>query len=1141
MLCQKYLLVCLVLLSLLAPLSTKAEEKNVGQPKPKSPADALKSIITRPELVVELVAAEPLIADPVAFDWAADGSLWVVEMGDYPRGVDGKGKPGGKVRHLTDTDGDGKYDQSDLFLENIPFPTGIKVWRDGVIVSTAPDVFLAKDSDMDGKCDKRVTLFTGFVEGNQQHRVNGLRWGLDGYLHLANGDSGGTITSIKTGKTVDLRGSDLKLNPDTGEMISLFGQTQFGRDRDDWGNWVGGNNSNPMWQYMLDKNRLGENESVDIPDVRHHVSDQPGAAQVFPLSETLVRFNDFDRANRFTSACSPMFYRDTFLGEGFYGNAFICEPVHNLVHREIVERDGLFLKSTRAADEQGSEFLASSDNWFRPTMIRTGPDGALWIADMYRLVIEHPEWIPDDWQQRLDLRSGDDMGRIYRVYRRETKPKIPNIAELTNPEIVDQLRSSNGPLRDMAQQELFWRADDAQLERVREVAGDKRLLPQARLQALWTMQMLEKPTKASIEDRLRIAHTALEDDSADIRAWGVQFCAATFGDQVDSLNSGGAIPSEINDIVNRLREMLQHESMAIVQLELAYEIDKLSPAVGGESLFNLLLSSADNPFIRAALYSNIVARNVDTLATGPWEKLPDDQLTRFLTAIVSVDETGAIAEGMLIRRILGEPQKFSSLLRRIISLDAVLSRLKPDQKLESSELDRELTMFLKTVRQVAIADNVDALLRLEGTDDEKLQTRKAAISLLRLPRAQSSEILFLLLANSEPLEIQTAALDSLMHLGTKEAGERLLQHWANAAPTIRNQIINSMIQQKNWTPLFLDALERREISVSSLSAAQLDRLSNSLATRDRERLANISPLPSSFDREMLIKKYADAMKKSGDATSGAAIFAKTCAACHRLGESGTAVGPDLAALTDKSTNTLLKAILDPNAAVEQKYLNYIVETSDGLQHAGVLVQESSGSIKLMTSDRKEVNLLRKDIESLTSGKSFMPEGVEKEIDAQQMADLIAFLQSSEGPSKVFPNNKPETIRIEDDGSYRLPASKARIYGPSLIFEQGYKNLGWWSHVDDHAEWTLEIKHEGKYRVVLEYAVENSAANNQLMLQFGEQKIVFKVTGTGTWDDFVEVEIAEVELPVCNLDVIARSAGPIKSALIDLREIKLIPK
>ncbi|HMF12456.1 MAG TPA: PVC-type heme-binding CxxCH protein, partial [Gemmataceae bacterium] len=415
------------------------------EPQAKSPEASLKSIQVKPGFAVELVASEPLVQSPIAFAWGPDGKLWVVEMGDYPLGADGKGKPGGRIKFLESTKGDGKYDKATVFLDNLSFPTGVLPWRKGVLVTCAPEIFYAEDTDGDGKADVKEVLYTGFVEGNPQHRVNSLVWGLDNWIYVANGDSGGRIKSVKTGKTLDIRGRDLRIRPDTGDLDAVTGGSQYGRCRDDWGNWFGNNNSNPLWHFVLDDHYIRRNPHVAPPEPRVHVPVEPGAARVYPISRTLPRFNDPSGANHFTSACSPTIYRDELFGAAFYGNVFISEPVHNLVHREVMAPKGVTFTSRRAEDERDSEFLASSDNWFRPTMIQTGPDGCLWIADMYRQVIEHPEWIPQDWQKKLDLRAGHDKGRIYRIYPKDRKPRaIVRLDKMGAKELVAQLESPNG-------------------------------------------------------------------------------------------------------------------------------------------------------------------------------------------------------------------------------------------------------------------------------------------------------------------------------------------------------------------------------------------------------------------------------------------------------------------------------------------------------------------------------------------------------------------------------------------------------------------------------------------------------------------------------------------------------------------------
>ncbi len=356
----------------------------------------------------------------------------------------------------------------------------------------APDIFYAEDTDGDGKADKREILYTGLTEGNQQHRANGLVWGADGWLYCANGDSGGKVKSLKTGKVVDLRGRDFRIRPDTGDIDLTSGQTQYGRNCDDWGNWFGGNNSNPFWHFVLDDRYIRRNPHVAAPDARQPISVAPGVAPVYPVSRTLTRFNDPFAYNRFTSECSPIVYRDELFGPAFSESCFVSEPVHNLVHREVMNAEGITFKSRRAADEQKSEFLASSDNWFRPTMTRTGPDGALWVTDMYRAVIEHPEWIPKAIQKTLDLRAGHEMGRVYRVYPVEQTPRsIPRLDRLDTAGLVAAL-DSPGMVgkRDTVQQLLLWKADRTAVAPLEKLATQCER-PQARLQSLATLDLLD--------------------------------------------------------------------------------------------------------------------------------------------------------------------------------------------------------------------------------------------------------------------------------------------------------------------------------------------------------------------------------------------------------------------------------------------------------------------------------------------------------------------------------------------------------------------------------------------------------------------------------------------------------------------------
>lgn len=298
------------------------------EPGPRSPDLSLKSIKLRPGFTVELVAAEPLVMDPIALDWGADGKLWVVEMADYPLGLDDKGKPGGRVRYLEDTDGDGKYDKSTLFLDQIAYPTGVIAWRDGVIVGAAPAVFFAADRDGDGKAEVREELYRGFGEGNQQHRVNGFQRGLDNWLYLANGDSNGIIESVKTGKKVNISGRDLRIRPDDGALEAISGRTQFGRHRDDAGNWFGCSNPLPVRHYVLDDHYLRRNPHLVFPSAKRDIA-RVDNTQLFPISRVLSHWSGYKppapgSGHKFTSACSTNIYRDDLFGDDFRQNTFTC-------------------------------------------------------------------------------------------------------------------------------------------------------------------------------------------------------------------------------------------------------------------------------------------------------------------------------------------------------------------------------------------------------------------------------------------------------------------------------------------------------------------------------------------------------------------------------------------------------------------------------------------------------------------------------------------------------------------------------------------------------------------------------------------------------------------------------------------------
>ncbi|MDZ4404631.1 PVC-type heme-binding CxxCH protein [Prosthecobacter sp.] len=489
-----------------------SELLKVPGPAPRSPQDSLKAMKLKPGFEAMLVAHEPLVQDPVFINWDAKGRMWVVEMGDYPFAPGEKTKDGsmgqdkvsdlqaGRVKILTDTDGDGVYDKASLFLDGLKHPTGLAPWKNGVIIANIPDIFFAEDTDGDGKCDKRETWFSGFTAGNPQHLVNGFCWGLDGWFYGANGDSGGDITCVKTGKINALGTNDFRFDPRTGEFALEGGRSQYGKWRDDFGNWFGNNNATIGWHYWLPFRHLERHPEIVAKSVR---GDLNGEKRVFPASPPVRRFNQGSAVNTLTSGCSPMPFRDTTFGADGENVMFICEPANNLVHREVLSYDGAHITSKRHPGDAESEFIASEDNWFRPSMARTGPDGALYVVDMYRLVLEHPEWIPAEIAKGLDLRGGEDKGRIYRIGRTG-----PPQGGTTVPDPIKAMASANGWMRDTAQRLLIERGDAAAVTELKNLLT---AAPAVKIQAAFTIMQLGGMTSDEL-------HAAIQPLAPQVRA-----------------------------------------------------------------------------------------------------------------------------------------------------------------------------------------------------------------------------------------------------------------------------------------------------------------------------------------------------------------------------------------------------------------------------------------------------------------------------------------------------------------------------------------------------------------------------------------------------------------------------------------------
>ena len=387
------------------------------QPGPLSPAASLACFDVVPGHVVELVAAEPLVFDPVAICWDDDGRLFVAEMSDYPNG-DG----GGRIVTLTDTDGDGTIDTRTIFAAGLPFPNGLLAWNGGLLVTAAPDILHLVDRDGDGAAESSEVILTGFQAGNQQLRVNGLCAGPDGWVYAANGRSGGSITSPKRpdAPAVSIDRHDLRFRPDTGEVEAVAGFSQFGLAFDAQGNRFSNWNTAPIRQVVFPLDVASRHPLSAPPSDMEVLEDPVQQNRLFPISGTPTTFNR-EPTDAFNASCGLSIDRGSRLAPR--GCAYVCEPLLNIVHRRELVPVGVAFEARRPAGEETREFLASRDPWFRPVFTVTGPDGALWICDFYRAWVEHPDFVRAELRDGVDWDEGKDRGRIWRVRPADEAPR----------------------------------------------------------------------------------------------------------------------------------------------------------------------------------------------------------------------------------------------------------------------------------------------------------------------------------------------------------------------------------------------------------------------------------------------------------------------------------------------------------------------------------------------------------------------------------------------------------------------------------------------------------------------------------------------------------------------------------------------
>ena len=942
--------------------------------QPLSAQESLAKIHVPRGYRVEVVAAEPETIDPVAFDWDAAGRLWVVEMSDYPLGMDGQGKAGGRVRVLEDRGHDGRYETSRVFADDLRFPNGILTWRDGVLVTAAPEILFLRDTDGDGVADQREVLFSGFNEGNQQLRMNHLRWGLDNWVYCANGGHHANhgldtqVTSLRKGESFQLGSRDFRFQPDSGDLQLESGPSQYGRNRDAWGHWFGTQNANPLWQYVLSDRYLARNPHVPTPSPIKHIVG-PGSPVVYPASQLEKRFHSFEQSGRFTSACSGMIYNDELLfGRNSLTHAFTCEPFHNLVQHNVLFDEGVSFQARRPVGEGLTDFFASEDRWCRPVMVRTGPDGGLWVADMYRYMIEHPDWLPPEGKSELlpHYRLGDDRGRIYRVLPvAASLARTVSLEQVGTSQLVAALDSANDWQRDKAHQMLLWQGDRTAIPMLENAAIASRF-PQTRLQALCVLDGLNALTDASIVAALQDAHPRVRENAIRL-----------------------AERHESPEVVGGACRLAQ-DLDAKVCLQLALSLGEWKSPLAARTLADLAVRFANEPFFLSAIMSSALPHSqefVKALVAADAKTLAAFRIPLLRQSIGAQDDATIAA---LMRSVL-----HSSEATRIESLDELLLAL------QRVGTDLHQLANLNTGNLTAEVNQLDALLveakKTSMDTNRSAADRIAAAKVLCRPakyRETGVELLSQWLQPQTDPQLQSQAIEAMAQSGIDKVPTALSAAWAQLSPELRGRALNAWLSREAWTSDLLDRLESNRIPVRSLDLTQRARLLQYPVKSLAQRAKSILDVAGQSSRKKIVEQYLAATKLPGEATKGQLVYVKSCANCHRRGSLGQDVGPNLATVIEHSHEKLLTNIFDPNADIQPGYQAYTVLLDSGEILSGLLFNETANSLTIKQASGVTRTVSRDEIERLqNSNVSFMPEGLELSLSQQDAADLLAFLHS----------------------------------------------------------------------------------------------------------------------------------------------------
>jgi putative membrane-bound dehydrogenase-like protein len=976
---------------------------------PYSPADALKTFKIEPGFRIESFVSEPDIRSPVAMEFDENGRIYVVEAPGYPLKM--AAKVGGVIL-LEDTDNDGRPDRRTVFADKLTMPTGVMRWKKGLIVTDAPDVLYFEDTNGDGKADVRKVMLTGFAFSNPQHTVNNPLYGLDNWIYLAHeGPAGAVIFSDLFGdRGTDLRFPDrpagpalaparrmVRFRPDSGQLEYLSTSSQFGHSLDAWGHHFTVSNEDHIREEVIPAAYLTRNPDLPVGSAMERISDHRPAADVYPITHG-ARVEMLSGVGSFTSACAITVYLGgAFSSLGLF--SLVAEPAQNLVHRDVLTPAGATYVARRA--QEGVEFLASTDAWFRPVNFSVGPDGAVYMVDYYRQIVEHPEWMSTHTHKSPDLYAGDDRGRIYRIVPDTPLPRPGPIrlGQASNQELVQRLASPNIWWRRTAQRLLVDRGSADAVEPLTTLFATSES-PVARLHALWTLEGLHKLEVTLIEK-------ALADPEAGVRENAILLAEPRL--------SGNP------QLIARLLKM-ERDPDRRVQFQLLCTLGGIDSKAARDAQDRLLAQAIDDPWMQTAALSASSERAPQLLRTAIAfaDKQTGARATFFrqIATVIGVRRKTAEIRQVLTTVLSASPAGAS--WWRAAAIDGLAQgfgsnpsrRRGPDDSRAPVDLGQDLLLklfetpdadvrraSLRGLTATGLPPTAAPLLTRAAAMAQSVERdpalRADSVGLLALSDPAAHETLFRKLIDpQQPEAVQAAAVRGLARVKGPAVGTYLIERWKSMTPAVRMDAADAMFLDPDRPGLLLEAIKAETVQPWSLAFRHKRQLLMSRDASLREAARSLLD-EKAGDREDVLKRYQAALERTGDAEKGRFVFEQVCAKCHKMNGLGQDVGPDLATIRNRPAQSILSDIIRPSASIAQNYESYVVDTSSGGMITGVMSAQTPTTITIRHEAGNQDVIRRADIKEMrVTSLSAMPADLDRQITIDQMADLLRFLKTA---------------------------------------------------------------------------------------------------------------------------------------------------